>query len=81
MITFLQELLDLWEGTKAKKLYRSSASNSSASLEVLQKMQNDRQIHEERVEEATNAAESAIACRVEQKLGIQEENLRVQQMM
>jgi hypothetical protein len=39
------------------------------------------QIYEQRVEEATSAAENAIACRAERKLAIQEENLRVQQMM
>jgi hypothetical protein len=66
---------------KAKKLCSSSASNSSTCLEVFHKMQSDRQIYEQRVEEATSAAENAIACRAERKLTIQEENLRVQQMM
>jgi hypothetical protein len=66
---------------KAKKLCSSSASNSSTCLEVLQKLQNDKQIYEQRVEEATSVAESAIACRAERKLTIQKENLRVQQMM
>jgi hypothetical protein len=65
----------------AKKMCSSSASNSSTCLEVLQKMQSDRQIYEQRVEESTSAAESAIASRAERKLAIQEENLRVQQIM
>jgi hypothetical protein len=52
---------------KAKKLCSSGASNSSACLEVLQKMQTDRQIYEQRVEEATSVAESTIACRAERK--------------
>jgi hypothetical protein len=64
---------------KAKKLCSSSASNSSTCLEVLQKMQmqSDQQIYEQWVEEATSASESAIACRAEKKLAIQEENLDV----
>jgi hypothetical protein len=66
---------------KAKKLRSSSSSNSLACLEVLQKMHSDRHIYEQRVEDATSAAESAIACRAERKLALQEENLRVQQMM
>jgi hypothetical protein len=40
-----------------------------------------RQIYEQRVEEATSVTESAIACCAERKLAIQEESLRVQQMM
>jgi hypothetical protein len=78
---FLQEFPGQWGRDKAKKLCSSSASNSSACLEVLPKMQSDRQIYEQRVEEATSVAESAIACRGERKLAIQKENLRVQQMM
>jgi hypothetical protein len=50
---------------KSKKMRSSSALNSSTCLDVLQKMQSDRQIYEQRVEEATSAAESAIACRAE----------------
>jgi hypothetical protein len=69
------------ERDKAKKLRSSSASNSSTCLEVLQKMQSDRQIYEQRVEEATSAAESTITYRAERKLAIHEENLRVQQIM
>jgi hypothetical protein len=66
---------------KAKKMCSSSVSNSSTCLEVLQKMQSDRQIYEQRVEESTSAAESAIASWAERKLAIHEENLRVQQMV
>jgi hypothetical protein len=66
---------------KAKKMRSSSVSNSSTCLEVLQKMQSDRQIYEQRVEESTSAAESAIASWAERKLAIHEENLRVQQMV
>jgi hypothetical protein len=66
---------------KAKKVCTNSASNSSACIEVLQKMQTGRQIYEQRVEDATSAAETAIACRAERKLAIQEENLHVQQVM
>jgi hypothetical protein len=65
---------------KAKKLRSSSnASSSSACLEMLQKMQNDRQDYEQRVEEATSDAEYAIATRSEKKLALQEENLCLQQ--
>jgi hypothetical protein len=63
---------------KAKKLRSSSVSKSSTCLEVLQKMQSDWQIYEQRVEEATSAAESDAACQAERKLAIQEENLCVQ---
>jgi hypothetical protein len=66
---------------KTKKFHSSRALNSSTCLEILQKMQTDRQIYEQRVEEAISVAESAITCRAERKLAIQEENLRVQQMM
>jgi hypothetical protein len=66
---------------KAKKVRSSSASKFSACLEVLQKMRTDRQIYEQWVEDATSAAETAIACRAERKLAIQEENPRVQQVM
>lgn len=66
---------------KAKKLRSGSASNSSECLEVLKKMHSDRQVYEQRVEEATSVAETAIASRAERKLSIQEESLRVQQQM
>jgi hypothetical protein len=55
---------------KAKKHRSSSASNSLACPEVLQKMQSDQQIYEQRVEEATSVAESTIACWGERKLAI-----------
>jgi hypothetical protein len=38
-------------------------------------MQNDHQDYEQQVEEATNAAEYAIAKQFEKKLALQEENL------
>jgi hypothetical protein len=67
---------------KAKKQRSSSSSsNSTACLEVLQKMQCDRQVYEQRVEEATSVAETAIAVRAERKLGIQEEQLCIQEVL
>jgi PIN domain nuclease of toxin-antitoxin system len=66
---------------KAKKLRSSSASNSIACLEVLQKMHCDRQVYEQWVEEATSVAEIAMIVQAERKLGIQEEQLHTQQVL
>jgi hypothetical protein len=44
-------------------------------------MQCDRQVYEQRLEEATSVAEVAIAVRAERKLGMQEEQLHIQQVL
>jgi hypothetical protein len=44
-------------------------------------MQCDRQVYEQRLEEATSVAEAAIAVRAERKLGMQLEQLHIQQVL
>jgi hypothetical protein len=59
MTLFLLKFSGQLEGT------RRTSSNSTACLEVLQSMRSDRQAHEERVEQASNAAEDvdvALVC-------------------
>ena len=58
---------------KAKKACSSTASSSSACLEVLQKMSMDRSAYEERVEAASNKEAKDIASRSDRKLAQQEE--------
>jgi hypothetical protein len=66
---------------KTKKLRSNSTPNSTAWLEVLQKMQCDRQVYEQRLKEATIVAETGIVVQPERKLGIQEEQLHIQQVL
>ena len=63
---------------KGKKARSSTASSSSACLEVLQKMSMDRNAYEERVEAATKEEAKDIASRSDRKLALQEEHLQVQ---
>jgi hypothetical protein len=44
-------------------------------------MQCDRQVYEQRLKEATSVAEAAIAVRAERKLGMQLEQLHIQQVL
>ncbi|KAG2648294.1 hypothetical protein PVAP13_1NG038508 [Panicum virgatum] len=63
---------------KGKKARSSTASSSSACLEVLQKMSMDRSAYEERVEAASNKEAKDIASRSDRKLALQEEQLQIQ---
>jgi hypothetical protein len=69
-----------WDKSK-KQRSMSTASSSSACLEVLQKMSTDHIAYETRLEAATEKVAREMASRSDRKLAIQEKQLQLQQEM
>jgi hypothetical protein len=66
---------------KQQSSSNSSNSNSTACLEVLQKMQVDRNAFDKRVEAASKDEVTEIASHGERKLNLMEQQLKIQQEM
>jgi hypothetical protein len=79
-IPFLQELKGQWKGTRQRS-YTAVVHQILWHVLRFFKRCCDRQVYEQWVKEVTSAAETAIVVWAKRKLGIQEEQLHIQQVL